>query len=257
MKRLILILSAVLTLSSCAPEKYSLLYKMRYPGEAGFVLGNKTMSIVYLDNGVKNDSLYVSDLAQGFAKGLEKVYFGGEEAIPVFCLAKDAAGRYASKDTLVNLLMDTGSDVMFLFDSQSLYVYDSMNPQRDSVVAVVMDHSIDAADYGVKVSSLFTDKESLEAYSVYYYENSDTWVNALFYADQGEWVKAMDIWMKILANTDNIEKQSCAAYNLATACYMLEDYDLATEWLDASDGYYKLTNDDSLRRRILKMQNKL
>ena len=51
MKRLFVILLTLAALCACTPQAYTLLYDMHYPGEAGFVLENKTMSVVYLNDG--------------------------------------------------------------------------------------------------------------------------------------------------------------------------------------------------------------
>jgi hypothetical protein len=46
-------------------------------------------------------------------------------------------------------------------------------------------------------------------------------------------------------------KRASAEYNIAVACYMLGDFDLALEWLDRSDADNKLpTLSDGLRKRI-------
>ena len=66
MKRFFLLFLALAVLSSCAPQAYSLLYDMHYPGEAGFVLENKTMSVVYLNDGKRQDTTYVNSLATGW-----------------------------------------------------------------------------------------------------------------------------------------------------------------------------------------------
>ena len=151
MKRIFLFVLTLAALSSCAPQAYSLLYDMHYPGEAGFVLENKTMTVVYLNDGRRQDTTYVNSLASGFAKGLEREYFNSEEAVPVLSVPKDPKGVYYSRDSLVSLMMATDADVLFLFDSpvlttsrdslqaQSyLYVYDGLDRKRDSVIAITL-----------------------------------------------------------------------------------------------------------------------
>jgi hypothetical protein len=59
----------------------------------------------------------------------------------------------------------------------------------------------------------------------------------------------MDLWMTFLSTNDML-RRSCAEYNIATACYMLGEYDLALEWLDLSDKDNKLPYSDGLRKRI-------
>jgi hypothetical protein len=43
-------------------------------------------------------------------------------------------------------------------------------------------------------------------------------------------------------------------YDIALGCYMLEQYDLAMEWLDASDKTLPLSLNRGLRKRILAKQ---
>ena len=59
----------------------------------------------------------------------------------------------------------------------------------------------------------------------------------------------MDMWITLLSTNDML-RRSCAEYNIATACYMLGEYDLALEWLDRSDKDNKLPYSDALRKRI-------
>ena len=59
----------------------------------------------------------------------------------------------------------------------------------------------------------------------------------------------MDIWMNRLDVTDPL-KRACAAYNIATACYMMGDYHLAAQWLDRADENANLVVSAGLRSRI-------
>ena len=59
----------------------------------------------------------------------------------------------------------------------------------------------------------------------------------------------MDIWMKRLEGADPL-KRACAAYNIATACYMMGDYHLASRWLDNADKLADLLVSEGLRKRI-------
>lgn len=277
MKRIFVILLTLTALCACTPQAYTLLYDMHYPGEAGFVLENKTMSVVYLNDGNRQDTSYVSSLASGFVKGLESEYFQGEEAVPVFSVPKDPKGVYHAKDSLVNLMVQTDADVLFLFDSPSLrtsadgisatshlYVYDGLDRKRDSVIVVPLTRQYpasgnlqnSAASYGRSLASLFASNVRKEYYSIIYYDTSDVWIKALFKAADNDWEGAMEIWMDILSGKATDEQRACACYNIALGCYMLEDYGLALEWLDRSDKYQPISLNSSLRskaRSLLKL----
>ena len=87
-----------------------------------------------------------------------------------------------------------------------------------------------------------------EQYSLYYFEG-DAWYMALEKAEAFDWKAAMDIWMGQMESS-NVLKRASAAYNLATACYMLGDYKLASEWLDQADKEADLITSEGLRKRI-------
>ena len=117
MKRMELILAAaMLALASCSPQAFTMDIEMRHPSKSGLDLAHKSMAVVYLDNGTPADSAFNSALASGFARRMEADYFGGEEVIRIYRMPK-GQGDYSSRDTLANLIMDTGDDVVFLFDS--------------------------------------------------------------------------------------------------------------------------------------------
>lgn len=163
MKR-IAILLALFTLASCGPQAFLMDVEMRHPSKSGLDLARKSMAVVYLEADSPADSAFNGAMASAFARGLERDYFGGEELIPIYRMTK-GQGNYAAKDSLIRLVMETGEDVVFLFDTTefgqmgagestrttlpadsdsayvrrvslpfkiSLYAYDSMN-KRDTV----------------------------------------------------------------------------------------------------------------------------
>jgi hypothetical protein len=212
---------------------------------------------------------------------------------------------YSQRDSLFNILMDTGSDVVFLIDTLKfgqmsvggpsrvaypssadssyvssasipytlrLYCYDGMgkedkvqifggtslarpevysNGKDDSTIANSKAWKALGAEgwnAGVLVADSFKSQWKHEQYSVVYYD-SDKWYKALERAAQYDWKGAMEIWMELLSTKD-LMKRSCAEYNMAVGCYMLGDYQLATEWLDLSDKDNKLPISDAMRKRI-------
>ena len=101
---------------SCSPLTFNMSVDMRTPSKSGLSLGNKNLSVIYLDKGESRDSIFISSVAEGFAQSLEKDYFSGEQAIGIYRVSQGKDADYASKDSLVNLLVETGSDVAFVFD---------------------------------------------------------------------------------------------------------------------------------------------
>ena len=116
MKKDILVLLALL-LASCSPQLFTMNIDMRHPSSSGIDFAGKTISVVYLDDLSGRDSVFSPSVAEGFAQAMEKDYFGGARAVEMYRMEKDFGGNYAAKDTLVNLIMDSGDDVVFLFDA--------------------------------------------------------------------------------------------------------------------------------------------
>lgn len=121
MKKTLIAISAVcLTLASCAPMKHAVHVEMRHPSRSGVDLAGKDISVVYLetDNTVANT--FSEGMADGFAYALEQDYGTGEGSVGIYRMRMSENGNYASRDSLFNILMDTGADVVFLFDTVRL-----------------------------------------------------------------------------------------------------------------------------------------
>ena len=59
----------------------------------------------------------------------------------------------------------------------------------------------------------------------------------------------MKVWISLL-DTNNPMKRSCAEYNIATACFLMGDNELALKWLNSSDEDYPISLSKTLRKRI-------
>ena len=266
MKRIFpFILSLSLLLASCGPSRYAVQVEMRHPSKSGLELTGKNLSVVYLTDGNASSDLFDASMADGFAYALEKDYGTGEGSVGVYSM-EHRGGQSSHKDTLVNLLLDTGADAVFLFDKTSLvkvndqmtkytlrlYCFDAMNKDENvytftgsSIAEGAEDKISEAAwEVGNTVAGSFKSQWKHEQY------DSQKWYDALDKAEAYEWKAAMDIWIGLL-DTPNILKRSCAEYNIAVACYMLGDYALAEEWLDRSEQDNELPVTDALRKRIM------
>ncbi len=107
--------AASLLMAACAPQSFVLNSEMRGPSKSGLDLGGKSMAVVYLYT-QEADTLFCASLASGFASRLEEDYFGGNSFVDIYKMPYRSGADYAAKDSLVNLVMDTGKDVVFLFD---------------------------------------------------------------------------------------------------------------------------------------------
>ncbi len=259
---------------SCAPSRYMIDVEMRHKSRAGVDLTGKNVAVVYGNVTEYPYSTFVESLADGFAWNIKADYQNTIDSVGVFGLDLPAA-EYASRDSLVSLLMETGSDVVFLFDkidfgemtsgssgltmpfNVSLRCYDAMNKEDKMLsfsgnsiarVSAIEGLSNEAWEAGKTVASSFKPEWKHEQYSIYYF-GADTWLDALMKAEMYDWKGAMDVWFGFLSSND-VLKRSCACYNIATACYMSGDYELASQWLDKSDKENPLPLSPVLRKRI-------
>ena len=300
---LALCLTAVVLAVSCGPSKHAIHVEMRHPSKTGVDLAGKNVAVVYLETDDSVESEFCESMADGFAYTLEQDY-GASADIGIYRMRKVAGADYAKRDSLFNILMDTGSDVVFLFDTvkfgtvtvggpskvtypapmdssylssgsvpytMKLYCYDGMGEDRvqayggtsmarpkvysngkdDSTVATSKAWKSlgpEGWDAGVLVADSFKSQWKHEQYTVVYYDG-ERWYDALDKAEQYDWKGAMDLWIQLLS-TNDLMRRACAEYNISVACYMLGDYQLATEWLDQSDKDNKLPISDALRKRI-------
>ena len=296
------VLVSAAAVSSCDPQAFSMNVEMRYPSASGLDIGGKSVAVVCLEAGDGRDSVFNEYLVNGFASSLENDYFGSRKAIDLFKVSKSADGNYGTVDSLSHFVMETGSDIVFLFDAPGfgevsvsplkddgegksggydvsapvtvkLYAYDSM-AEKDTVYAwegrrVVASEvgaggaaSADAAEtlfwpslgsqgekLGDMSSGIFKPVWKTEQYTFIYFDTPSLWESASQSAFEYKWKEAIEIWMK-LADTRNPMRRSCAEYNIAQACYMLGDNELALKWLDASDVDYPVSLSSGLRKRI-------
>lgn len=301
----VLVLSAAFMAVSCGPSRHSIHVEMRYPSKAGIDLAGKTVSVVFLENQDESAVEFSRCMTDGFAYALEEEYGTGEGSVPVYSMKRSADGNYADKDTLFRLLMDTGTDVVFLIDTLSLgnmkvdgatriasampsdssylsvahmpfrmnmYSFDAMdqtatvrnyggsseaqplvysdgNDSSTEQFSKAMEALPAAAwEVGKEISDSFKSQWRHEQYSLTYFD-TEKWYSSLDRAEAYDWKGAMDIWLELL-DTNDLLKRSCAEYNIAVACYMLGDYNLASDWLDLSDKDNLLPLSDALRKRI-------
>lgn len=261
----------LLGLISCGPSKYVMHVDMRQPSKAGVDLNGKLVSVIFIEGEDIDEAAFNGGMAEGLARSLEEDYGTGEGSIGVYRMPVQPGAVYSSRDSLIRLLVDTDADVVFLFDetklgqpkggvipfSMKLYYFDAMD-QSERVHTFAGSSSVSSAyesisdggyDAGGIVAGPFKPQWKTEAYTLAYYDN-EKWYKALDLAEAFEWKSAMEQWFALL-DTNDMMKRSCAEYNIAVACYMLGDYNLAGQWLDRSDADNKLPNmSDTLRKRI-------
>ena len=269
---ILILLAAV----SCGPARHAITLQMRYPSKSGIDLGGKIVSVAYSAIGDPVVDSFNETMAGSFADVLEEDYATGEGSVKVIGV-DGSKTDYAQRDSLIRILMNTGSDIVFLFASPvinyenpsggmpmkvTLYCYDGMN-KEDKVFAftgttvisstVASSMKNEAVDVGKNVSEVFKAEWKHEQYSIAYFDSAK-WYEALYLAEEYDWKGAMDIWFSLL-DTKDLMKRACAEYNISVACYMLGDFELADEWLKKS----KADNDmptltDAMGKRIEAMK---
>ena len=119
MKRILYIIALMAMTVSCGPARHLIHVEMRHPSKSGIDLVGKNIAVIHLENDNDIANRFSEGMADGFAYSLEQDYGTGEGAVGIYRMKVIPGGDYASRDTLVNLLMDTGSDVVFLIDTLS------------------------------------------------------------------------------------------------------------------------------------------
>ena len=270
-RRLFTISVFILLLVSCGPSRHAIHVEMRHPSKSGIDLSGKIVSVVYCSWDDSNENAVSENMALGFAEVLEKDYATGQGSVGVYCVDRNS-GDYSVKDSLVNLVIRTDGDVVFLLDADlddkntaegtpvkvNLYCYDGLDRSDaakkfigNTVVSGATDKEFEqgALAVGNQLAESFKVQWKHEQYSIAYYD-STRWYEALERAEQYDWKGAMDIWFEFLDASDPLKRAS-AEYNISVACFMLGDFDLAEKWLERSIADNDMpTLTEALRKRI-------
>jgi hypothetical protein len=97
-------------------------------------LVGKNVAVVYLEGDNAVSSEFGESMADGFAYTLEQDY-GPSTNIGIYRMRSIDGADYSRKDSLFNILMDTGSDIVFLFDTLKFGTMTVGGPSRVSYPA--------------------------------------------------------------------------------------------------------------------------
>lgn len=240
--------AALLMLASCSPQAFVLPVEMRQGSPCGMDFGGgKTLSVVYLSDPDTTVQARHFAQAEKLARRLENDYFGGNhEAVDLYCLDHTPGTDYAAKETLIDLVVRTGDDVVFLFgpaaaeDDYQLSVLDSMSGS---------DEVRSFAGKNKTLGKEFAPNWKEYLFELYYIDLSDSFGEAAQLAAGMHWEEAARIWLKEVSRR-NVYRRACAAYNLAVACTVKGDKALALKWLDRADAACKLPASNPLRKLL-------
>ena len=136
-----MVVSALFALVSCAPQAFVVSPEMRGPSKSGLNLAGKSLAVVYLTDGNPRGEAFNASAAGGFATRLEEDYFGGNREVELFTARGGEGVDYASKDSLVSLVLETGKDVVFVIDTPELGIPSVKDPVRVTGMNVSTDSS--------------------------------------------------------------------------------------------------------------------
>ena len=117
MKQILYIVALAFLAASCGPSRHSIHVEMRHPSKSGIEFASKNVAVVHMENDNRISNLLAEGIADGLAYSLEQDYGTGEGSVGIYRMRVTPGGVYSSKDTLMNLIIDTGADVVFLLDT--------------------------------------------------------------------------------------------------------------------------------------------
>ena len=117
MKRLSCLVLSLALAVACGPTRHSIHVEMRHPSKSGIDLAGKNISVVYLENDNPLNNGLGKGIADGLAHAIEEDNGTGFGSVGIYMMRAQQEGVYSSRDTLINLLIDTGSDLVFLVDT--------------------------------------------------------------------------------------------------------------------------------------------
>lgn len=105
-----------------------------------------------------------------------------------------------------------------------------------------------AEEMGGRISRRFLSQWKNESFSLYYFD-SEKWYIPMFDMAEGKFAAAIDGWAP-MARSGSAMGKACAAYNIAMALYLMEDYEMSLKWLNLSDKQEDLSLSQGLHKRL-------
>jgi tetratricopeptide (TPR) repeat protein len=137
--------------------------------------------------------------------------------------------------------------------SVKIYDIDRMTVIDERVIADTITFQVDAYAWETeeelfdrlpddKASVAYLTKELAKSYAeeispfwkeeTRFYYIADNLAKAEYYIDDGDWSKAMDVWMKYV-NDENTDLAAISCFNMAVGCEMVGEFELALKWMDS------------------------
>ncbi len=260
---------AVAAAVSCSPQVYDVTMEMRYPSSSGLNLTGKTVALVYPKGLTPEEMQLTGSLAAALADKLDEAY-PESDSTQLFTVPYNGDfAKMAAPDSLVNLVLKTDADVVFLFGHPSefeagyrqggirlpLWCYDSLGGEDASVKSFTIaadagaDASLSGKNIGDRISSSFVPTWREEEFGIWYRDDS-AWSDALVKALDFKWEEAVKSWMAILDTTKDSYFRACLEYNIGLGCFMMGNRELAIQWLTQSSAECSSDRTASLISRV-------
>ncbi len=254
---------------SCSPQVYEIALEMRRPSSSGLDLTGKSVAIFYPSGLSGKEMQLTGSAAAVLADRLDAAYPESDSTRLYTIAYTDAFSRMATPDSLVNLVLKTDADVVFLFGHPEkfadgyvtgdftlpLWCYDALGGDNGgvkpfSVKAYARESASTSGEtIGERISSSFVPTWREEEFGIWY-RDSTAWIEALQKAADLKWDEAIKDWMAILAKTTEPYHRSCLEYNIGLGCFMMGSNALARQWLTQSAAEYESDLTTALLKRL-------
>lgn len=250
----IIIAAAALCAASCSPTVYGIQVETRQKSASGLDLTGKSVAIVYPDGLSDRENLLNTAFVGAMARQLDAAY-PESDSVQVFSLPYTADFvKNAQPDSLVNLVLETDCDVLFLLGRAPVFiidgyaetefrlpltVYDALGGDTNSTYSFNIlgnagpDPEKSGDLTGKRVVESFVPQWKTEIKDVFCVDRED-WIDAMYDAAACRWATAIEKWSKILASETDILKRACLEYNIGLGCLLMGRPDLASDWVSQS-----------------------
>lgn len=244
---------AAAALVSCSPQLYDISVEMRRPSSSGLDLTGKSVAIVYPYGVTREEMQLTGAVADALASRLDAAYPESDSTALFTVQYTDDFQKMASPDSLVNLVLKTDADVVFLFGHPAefdggyrtgefrlpLYCYDSLGGEKAGVKTCTVradagpDASLSGRNIGNNISSSFVPTWREEEFGIWY-TSDGAWNSALVKATEFRWDEAVKEWLSILETAKDPALRARLEYNVGLGCFMAGNGNLALQWLEQS-----------------------
>lgn len=201
----------------------------------------------YLNQLGENSNSSLLIFLRNFKYGKPKMLVGYEDYANLVYKSFPFAARLSVFDTNTNsIIKDTTIEdhLEVAFNTYSSY-------SREGASYNVNSEKINKA-IGAKLAGYLSTKWQAKEVMLVNYPSDSNWEMGVKLASEFKFDDAIKIWMPYVNSGDDAEQQAFAAYNIAVACQMLGNKDLALEWIIYSRRKYRFPQSEELFNELKK-----